>query len=595
MFEKLSDSQRRVVECDSARIVVKACPGSGKTYSVTARLAKLLTSDTHSKYQGIATLSFTNIACEEIRKGLNSEYSIGDINYPHFIGTIDSFINNYIFFPFGHLLMGCKQRPEIVGTEYNRWFEFNPNLTKRIKDKKGKPIVVSRDANYYFDKVSFDITDEPIPLDPPAAFHFSWAKMKNKDGSFCKKIADIISAKRTHFSEGKANQSDANYLAYKILCHFPLIAQNIVQRFPVIIVDEAQDTTTLQMAIIDILDRAGAQSITLIGDPDQAIFEWNTANPSLFMDKYNSERWESLELSENRRSSTNICSVINHFFGGTMNSVAESKDCQEPPELKLHYGCGESITSIVDEFIEKCRVMGIAEDSYAVVFRGRTFGERYFNLADDSVSVDNSLWVQGKYFVRDIVQGKYLIDSGQFKKGLHLIEKGYLKMTYDRKYVSIKQLKEEIDRIGYRDFKKAIFQFIGSLPLTNQTLNNWISIANRNGNNFLVNSVKSNIDISRIFHSETTTISPPSYLKTIHSVKGMSLESILVFITKGSASKDYSTILSAQYKEPDVNKRRKDEEEIRIIYVACSRPKKLLWIAVPSEDIGCWTQKLGFQ
>ena len=80
MFEKLSDSQRRVVECDAARIVVKACPGSGKTYSVTARLAKLLTSGAHNKHQGIATLSFTNIACEEIRKGLNSEYSIEDVD-----------------------------------------------------------------------------------------------------------------------------------------------------------------------------------------------------------------------------------------------------------------------------------------------------------------------------------------------------------------------------------------------------------------------------------------------------------------------------------------------------------------------------------
>ena len=75
----------------------------------------------------------------------------------------------------------------------------------------------------------------------------------------------------------------------------------------------------------------------------------------------------------------------------------------------------------------------------------------------------------------------------------------------------------------------------------------------------------------------------------------MSLEAILVFVTKGSASKDYSTIFSRKYNEPDITKRRKDEEEIRIIYVACSRPKKLLWLAVPAEDIDCWSQKIGLQ
>lgn len=588
MFEKLSDSQKRIVNCNASRIVVKACPGSGKTFSVTARLARLLVGDGPYRHEGIAALSFTNTACEEIRKGLYAECSISDIRYPHFIGTLDSFINNYIFLPFGHLLMGCNHRPEIVGTEYNKWFEFDA----RIKSYDKTKII---DPNYFFDKVSFDINDDPMPLAIATAFHFSWAKMRNKDGSFCKNVADIISAKKKHFKEGKANQSDANYWAYKVLCKYPSIAKNIAQRFPTIIVDEAQDTTTIQMAIIDILDRAGAESIMLIGDPDQAIFEWNTANPSLFMDKYNSDNWESLELSENRRSSSNICSVINRFFGGTMNSVAQSRDCHELPELKQHQTNSESIHSIIEEFKAKCYEMGIEEDLYSIVYRGRTFGEKYLNLSDESSNIGNSMWVNGGYFVRDIVHGKYLIDNGQFKRGLHLIEKGYLKMKYGIKYVSIKQSKEEIEKHGYRNFRQVIFQFIDSLPLTNQTLNNWIINANSNGNEFLVNSIKANIDISRIFHSETINISSPSYFKTIHSVKGMSLEAILVFIIKESASKNYSTIFSRRYNEPDINKRRKDEEEIRIIYVACSRPKKLLWIAVPSDDIDCWKQKLGLE
>ena len=35
-----------------------------------------------------------------------------------------------------------------------------------------------------------------------------------------------------------------------------------------------------------------------------------------------------------------------------------------------------------------------------------------------------------------------------------------------------------------------------------------------------------------------------------------------------------------------------NKEELRIVYVACTRPKKLLWIAVPKEDVAYWRDKL---
>ena len=118
-------------------------------------------------------------------------------------------------------------------------------------------------------------------------YHFAWNKMINNDGSFHADMKRIIDIKWNHFRNGVANQSDANYIAYKILTLYPRIARNIAQKFPILIIDEAQDTTAIQMAIVDVLDNAQVQSILLVGDPHQAIFEWNTAEPTLFMAKYN--------------------------------------------------------------------------------------------------------------------------------------------------------------------------------------------------------------------------------------------------------------------------------------------------------------------
>ena len=339
MDVQLSAQQQAVVDCTEPRIVVKACPGSGKTFSVAARMAKLLQENNLSRHQGIAALSFTNTACEVIQKEIKETFGYANIGYPSFIGTIDSFINTYIFLPYAHLVMGCDCRPEIIGTEFNKWFDYDPAQTRHIRDKFGRNIITFRDVNYYFDIISFGLDEELLRLAPYQAYHFGkadWENPNKKDGSLKKNISELIEMKWKHFNAGKVNQADATYFAFRILNEYPSIAQNIVRRFPILIIDEAQDTTELQMAIIDIFSRYGANSIMLIGDPDQAIFEWNTANPHLFMEKYNSPDWHSLDLSENRRSSEKICQLANRFSGNAMSSIASDKDYTDEPCIKGH-------------------------------------------------------------------------------------------------------------------------------------------------------------------------------------------------------------------------------------------------------------------
>ncbi len=581
MTIQLSAQQQAIVDCTEPRIVVKACPGSGKTFSVAARMAKLLDENNLSRHQGIATISFTNTACEVIKKELKDTFG-SNISYPSFIGTIDSFINTYIFLPYAHLVIGCDCRPEIVGTEFNKWYDYD--ASKRSYDRT--KII---DPNYFVDKVSFDLNGEPIPLVPAQEFNFSWSKMRTVSGQYRKDVADIIAAKRIHFAEGKANQADATYFAFRILNEYPSIAQNIVRRFPILIIDEAQDTTELQMAIIDKLSQYGADSIMLIGDPDQAIFEWNTANPHLFMDKYNSPNWHSLDLSENRRSSEKICQLAKRFSGNTMSSIASDKDYPETPCLKCHLSTPESVNQITDNFIEKCKEIGLNESEYAVVFRGQSFGTTYFGLANnDNSARQNSPWLNGHYGVRDIVYGKYLIDQGKYSDGLALIEKGYYKTKKQVRYVSTSTIRKEIADIGFRCYRKKMLDIIQKLPSTNNTLSNWIAELQQRGINLIVGLDKANVSIESLFKTSNHQLQQHRpYLRTIHSVKGMTLEAILVFLTKKAANKNYVNILN----NPSQNSIR-NNEELRIVYVACTRPKKLLWIAVPSEDIECWTNKL---
>lgn len=588
MFNKLTKKQKLILECPERRIVVKACPGSGKTFSVAAKLARLLKIETF-KHKGIAVISFTKVACDKIKQDLSENYAISRVGYPHFVGTIDSFINQHIFLPFGHLLMGCSTRPEIIGTEYNQWYEYDSSLTKYYNKK-----VSYRDPNYYFDKVSFGIDDKPIPLLPANSYHFGWdwEKLTNKDGSLNKKVQDIIDIKWNHFKQGKANQADANYFSLRLLEKYPLILMSLSARYSHLIIDEAQDTTDIQMKIIEHLDRAGLKNIMFVGDPEQAIFEWNTADAELFMNKYESPDYHKIDLNENRRSSANICALLNAMINGDISSIADIKDDENIPQA-IGYGSADDVHRIKQDFITKCEILAISLENTAIVFRGKSFGEEYFQLIDDSSS-DNLPWVNKHYYVRDIVHGKFLSEKGFYKEGLKFLERGYHKLkNQELHFVSKRFLSEQIQKKGFRTYRKLLFEFIDLLPeIGNNKLKEWINETNaklqaRNLPMLKVKLAKANVVIKNLFH-QVVQSDIPCKIGTIHSVKGQTFDALLLFLKKDSATKHYSKLINPRYNEPNETKMRKDKEELRLVYVACSRPKRLLWIAVPNDDKVIW-------
>ncbi|MCA1606556.1 MAG: hypothetical protein LC775_14060, partial [Acidobacteria bacterium] len=66
---------------------------------------------------GMAVLSYTNVAKDELEaKICQRSVASGLLSTPHFVGTIDSFINQYVFLPFGSRRMGYTGgRPRLVG------------------------------------------------------------------------------------------------------------------------------------------------------------------------------------------------------------------------------------------------------------------------------------------------------------------------------------------------------------------------------------------------------------------------------------------------------------------------------------------------
>jgi superfamily I DNA/RNA helicase len=102
---------RYVVSPNTKNVFLKACPGSGKT-EVVALKAAFEFRNWNKKNKGVAILAFTNNATDVISERVREYAGIEKTSYPHFVGTIDSWLHRYIAHPFGHLATGYKGRAD---------------------------------------------------------------------------------------------------------------------------------------------------------------------------------------------------------------------------------------------------------------------------------------------------------------------------------------------------------------------------------------------------------------------------------------------------------------------------------------------------
>ncbi|MGL4669116.1 MAG: UvrD-helicase domain-containing protein [Methanobacteriaceae archaeon] len=554
----------------NGKFVVKACPGSGKTTSVSEKLFQMINSDEFD-YHGIATISFTNVASDEIKSNLENRYNT-KISFPHYIGTIDSFLNKYVFLPFGHLVMGCEDRPTLVGEPHGAWHG------KYFKDS-------------FFDKITYSIKGELVKKG-----RLSFQNQQEKS---------VFISKKMNNGRGYATQSDANYFSMKILEKYPNIAKIICRRFPYFIIDEAQDTSDIQMEIFNLLVRNGLNDIIFVGDPEQAIFEWNEAKPHLFNEKFNIWDKNSIVFNENFRSSDEICKFTSKLSDINYHSKSDIADFSMGKDIIHPYS--DNINQIIKNFIHLCgqHNITISKDNVAVLFRSKEFAKTFMKSIKFKDININNIWKDGKdkndkqKCSKDFLFGKFLWDNGNKPKGFKLIEKGMLKVNNGLNYVKQEDIKETIKELGFYSHRKSIMKLINFLPEAspNSIINDWIlktnEVFSQNNLHYNINDIKKStkyknfkdrLTFNDLFYDEENDSSEDYYIGTVHSVKGRTLDAVLLILKSKSANnKKYATLLNE-------NTRLCDSEELRIVYVAITRPRKILQVAVPKNDEKQWLE-----
>lgn len=232
----------------------EACPGSGKTTLLVAKLAILAMRWPH-RQQGICVLSHTNAARNEIGDRISASSAAGAalMRYPHFIGTIHAFVNEYLAIPWLRS-MGYPIRAIDTSIALAR--------RRRILAWKWRNAMEMRGLTDY--ALMYDASDFSGGSKGALAPHTDLYQA-------------MVAASRQGSEEGYFCFDEMFVWANELLDRRPEVAAALRRRFPLVFIDEAQDNSEEQAAILHrIFVAGGSPSVRQrFGDSNQAIYAHN--------------------------------------------------------------------------------------------------------------------------------------------------------------------------------------------------------------------------------------------------------------------------------------------------------------------------------
>ncbi len=313
--QELNDEQFKVVTSKPGPSLVIAGAGTGKTRTITYRVAYLLEQGVSPDRILLAT--FTNRAAREMLGRV--EALTGTQNVHRVWGGTFHRIANLILRRHGTSI-GFDSNYSILDSEDSRDF-INVCIDESAIDTKSKRFPK---ANVIQNIISYsNNTDHPI--DKVIAGKYPYFEMLTKQ----------IERVAFNYAERKRERNVMDYddllLHWKhLLREKPLIGELYAEQFQHILVDEYQDTNKLQAEIIDLL-AVKHRNVMVVGDDAQSIFAWRGAeftNIYEFGDRYPDATGYKLE--KNYRSTPEILGLANISIAGNKRQFTKVLEAIKP-------------------------------------------------------------------------------------------------------------------------------------------------------------------------------------------------------------------------------------------------------------------------
>lgn len=549
----LTDAQREVVNHEGDFLLL-ACPGSGKTRAAAARVERLSTT------RRLAVCSYTNVGADRIATVLRDDFETV-LGPEHFIGTLHRFLLRYVLYPFAGL----------VGVTAGPWVRERSWPDVSVGGNNRKRIGI--------DCFRCDPAGNLVVRNKPRTIH-------EPDDELVTLVESAVrEEKRRLAASGFVSFDDAIWLSLKILDRHPEIARAVAGRFEELLLDEAQDTSELQLAALGKLRETGAlKSLVLVGDVEQSIFSFQGASAEGCLRLSEEARLETLNLRQNHRCSQRICDVAAHFCDRAEpdEAVGIHAESSIEPEV-IHYPAAEPTTAVAlyRERLDE-HVIDVAEA--AILARGTRLVEE---LNGERPSIGKSARLISLGSACATLRNSTL--SSEQVRGVEVIVA----------YCAWKaESLEELDEEQREEVRLPTFRLLQSLPALDLDLPSWNAGAaaalNEAAKALTSKPLRSGAQALPAYDEHSglrasdVFVQPPQELvaQTVHDIKGEDREAVMIVIDRPRSRKHspqaelWGTALSGG----EIDSRQAEEK--RIAFVALTRAQRYCVVALPDDSHG---------
>jgi DNA helicase-2/ATP-dependent DNA helicase PcrA len=316
----LNEPQREAVTHIKGPLMIVAGAGSGKTKVLTTRIAHLMANKVDAF--NILALTFTNKAAAEMKERI--EKILGNSEARNlYIGTFHSVFARILRgeahrmgYPGNFTIYDTDDSRSVIKTVINELNlddkHYKPNVVgSRISSAKNALVSPAEYANDYY------IQQEDMRANRPA-------------------IAQIYAAYANRcFKNGAMDFDDLLLKMYELLKNFPDALHKYQHKFKYIMIDEYQDTNTVQYQITKLL-AAAHENICVVGDDAQSIYSFRGAtieNILQFQKDY--EDVKVVKLEQNYRSSQHIIQVANEVIKNNKGQIPKNLWTNNAPGEKI--------------------------------------------------------------------------------------------------------------------------------------------------------------------------------------------------------------------------------------------------------------------
>ncbi len=353
LLQGLNPAQREAVETADGPLLIVAGPGSGKTRVITHRIAYLVQEYGVSPHS-ILAMTFTNKAAREMRERLVR--LAGQHSDALTVGTFHSFCARLL-----------RREGEFIGLSRNYSIFDDDDQMSAIKQ--------------CLERAGYDPKRHP----PRAVLAtISKAKSMLQDSQAMTRQAagdyfeEVCARVYRHYEEllSQNNAVDFDDLLLRtvqLFREYPVVLQRYQDRYNYLMVDEFQDTNIAQYRLAQQLSQSH-QNFCVVGDPDQSIYSWRSANVRNILDfKADYPRAKVISLGQNYRSTASILNAAK----GLIESNGQRLDHElytenvvgVPVQVGEAYDEDQEAASVIGEIKRLSREDGFKLGDCAVMYR----------------------------------------------------------------------------------------------------------------------------------------------------------------------------------------------------------------------------------